>query len=184
MNRTMKKLTAGLLAAVLGVSVAYAAGMWTFPTVTAITGFETVPADTNLPNGLNPATVEISTAQIAGAAVVASLQSSIASNTAAFTATTAQVTPGPIKVLSLTGTLAGAANVTTPTAAAWIAAAPGLATQPYTLIVQNASSANFAWTVVGGVGVTVSGNAVIAQGAFAYFAVSQQGSTMTLTRLQ
>ncbi len=59
-----------------GVVAAQAAGLFTngvppaggtqYPTTVPLTGIETVPADTNLTGGLNPASEAISTAQIAG----------------------------------------------------------------------------------------------------------------------
>lgn len=73
----MKKLTLGGLAfaAALGVSsLALAAGFFTngvppaggtqYPNTLPLTGNETLPADTNLPSGANPASEAISTGQI------------------------------------------------------------------------------------------------------------------------
>lgn len=79
MTRTMKGLMAlALLAAVgYGGRLAYAAGFFTngvppaggsqYPTTMPLTGNETIPADTNLPSGQNPASEAITVKQLAGA---------------------------------------------------------------------------------------------------------------------
>lgn len=105
-------------------------------------------------------------------------------NTASFTATTAQFTNASVDVtIDLTGTLAGAANLTTPTALQIAQALPGpTLNHGYVLTVINNSSGAFAWTLVGGSGVTVSGGtggAAIAQHTSRYFLVTITAMTIT-----
>ena len=103
-----------------------------------------------------------------------------ATNTSGFTATAAQLTGGSVMtVLNLTGALGAGANITTDTAAAIIAVlqSPVVVGQSYMLRIINSSSANFAWTVVGGTGVTVNGTATIAQNTWRDFTVTVATAT-------
>ena len=80
--------------------------------------------------------------------------------------------------LALTGALAGAANATTDTAANIIAAIPlAYVGQTYLLTIINESSGAFAWTVVAGTGVTVTGTATIAQNTWRQFMVTVASAT-------
>ena len=107
--------------------------------------------------------------------------------TAATTLTAAELTGGFSKVvLALTGALAAAANATTDTAANIFAAIPqGQAYVGYSYVLRiiNESSGAFAWTVVGGTGVTVTGTATIAQDTWRDFlvTVTAVGSAPTIT---
>lgn len=85
-------------------------------------------------------------------------------------------------VLNMTGTLAGAANATTPTAAAWIAAIPNVILgNAYILRVINSGAGAFSWTVVGGTSVTVTGTATVAQNTWREFIVAfPTATTVTL----
>lgn len=94
-------------------------------------------------------------------------------NTASFTATAAEMASAQVNVMDLTGTLAGAANVTTDTAAALFAALPNAkAGSTCRLRIINNSSGAFAWTLVGGTGVTIDGTATINQHTYRDFLVS------------
>ncbi len=106
------------------------------------------------------------------------------SATAATTLTGAQMTGGFANVaLAMTGALAAAADATTDTAANIIAAVPVSQRYvgfTYVLRVINESSGAFAWTVVGGTGVTVTGTATVAQNTWREFMVSI-ATTTTVT---
>lgn len=187
----MKKLLLTAAALALFASSAFAGGLYTngLPAATSITGNETIPADTNLPSGLNPQTEAVTIGQLA--ATVNNATSYVAiTNTTSFTLTAAQVSnsgKGGEVVLNMTGTLAGAATATTPTAALWIAAMPNaIPGATYTLRVINNSSGAFAWTLAGGTGVTVNGTATVAQNTFRDFAVTvnaASGGTVTVQNI-
>lgn len=81
--------------------------------------------------------------------------------------------------LALTGALTAAANATTDTAANIIAALPSPG-MTYKLRIINESSGAFAWTLVGGTGVTINGTATIAQDTWREFVVSATGTTVSL----
>ena len=116
-------------------------------------------------------------------------QVSSAANTAAFTLTDAQETPtvagGQLAGVNLTGTLAADANITTRTAtqlATAVAAVNGNSVG-FTYILRLASSGAGAhvWTLVGGVGVTVTGYVNIRQhysGSFLVTVTSATTATM------
>jgi hypothetical protein len=117
-------------------------------------------------------------------------QPSLAYNTNAATANAtlpaANLTGGAVEVdLALTGTLAGAATATTDTAANIIAAMPRAQSYTgftYKLRIINASSANFAWTLSGGSGVTITGTATIAQNTWRdYIVTLTLGSSPAVT---
>ena len=95
--------------------------------------------------------------------------------TAATTITAAQMTGGFSDVaLAMTGALTAAANATTDTAANILAAIPVSQRYigfTYVLRVINESSGAFAWTVVGGTNVTVTGTATVAQNTWREFLV-------------
>lgn len=190
------KMRIGVLAAVAGLmltSAAMASGIYTnglpvaggaqYPSTLPLTGNELVPADTQLPGGLNPATEAVSIGQLADYATIPTI--STATNVAAFTATAAQVSPtlgGQNSTLLLTGTLTAGTTLTTPTAAAIFAALPAVATgQQYLLKFSNESSGAFAWTIAGGTGVTVTGSATVAQGTSRVYLVTVvSASSVTL----
>jgi hypothetical protein len=105
----------------------------------------------------------------------------------ATTLTAAEMTGGFVGVtLNLTGTLTAAANATTDTAANIVAAIPQAQRYvgfTYKLRVINSSSGAFAWTVVGGTGVTVTGTATVAQNTWREFVVTL-GASLTAVTLQ
>ncbi|MGN6657081.1 MAG: hypothetical protein ACTHJ9_17310 [Rhodanobacter sp.] len=101
--------------------------------------------------------------------------------TSAATATAASMAGSNDCTLNMTGTLAGAANLTTATAAALIAQAGNAPVgSSWRVRIMNTSSGNFAWTLVGGTGVTVNGTATIAQDAWRDFQVAV-GANSTIT---
>lgn len=171
---------AGALAFASAISPALAAGFFTngvpvaggtqYPGTIPLTGVEQLPADTELTGGLNPQSEAITTAQLAQAVDYLGnplVQFSTATNTTAFTATTAQTVGGKLTVLALTGTLGAGAALTLPTATAIVAALPGAAIgRTYTLRFINSSSGAFAWTITAGIGDTVTGTATVAQSTF------------------
>lgn len=172
----MKFIGMALVGALI-TTAAIAGGLYTngLPSATSITGNETIPADTNLPSGANPQTEAITVNQLRGAMGGDATFSTNAA-TAASTLTTAQVSgngQGGFVVVNMSGALAAGAALTTPTAAAWIAAMPSFQPgQSYTLRIINNSSGAFAWTLTAGTGVTVTGTATIAQNTFRDFAVT------------
>jgi hypothetical protein len=94
------------------------------------------------------------------------------------TLTAAQIAAANKSFINLTAVLAGAGVVNTPTAAQIVtqlgsAAAVNLSFQ---LRIANTSTGAFAWTVTGGAGITVLGNAVINQNTWVEY-------TVTLTSL-
>lgn len=100
-----------------------------------------------------------------------------ATNTAAFTATGAQVAGAQNVTLNLTGTLAAGRAIQMPTALAIVAAIPNAYVgETYILTIQNTSSANFAWTVTTNTGITLTGTVTIAQN-------TQRSFLVTLTSL-
>lgn len=185
----MKKLTLISAALALFATAALAGGLYTngLPVATSITGNETIPADTNLPSGLNPQTEAITVNQLS-AAVNNDVTYTAIANTTSFTLTAAQVTgsgKGGFVVLNMTGALAAGATATTPTAALWIAAMPSAVPGAvYTIRVINNSSGAFAWTVAGGTGVTVTGTATIAQNTFRDYAVTVNAAGAGTVTLQ
>src|SRR6185312_14110571 len=96
------------------------------------------------------------------------------SGTSAHVLTAANLTGAFAAVtLALTGALGAGANATTDTAANIIAAMPSPSVgTTYKLRIINESSGNFAWTIVGGSGVTVTGTATIAQNTWREFMVT------------
>lgn len=107
------------------------------------------------------------------------------STATAHTVVAAKLTGGAKDVvLAMTGALAAGANATTDTAANIIAAIPQAQRYvgfTYKLRVINESSGAFAWTVVGGTGVTVTGTATVAQNTWREFVVTiATATTVTL----
>ncbi|SRR6266516_1604474 len=101
-----------------------------------------------------------------------------ATDTTSFVATAAQTAGTNFVTLDLAGTLGAGANITTPSAIDLLAAVPnGFVGQSYRLRIRNTSSANFAWTLVGGTGVTITGTATIAQNKYRDFVVTFTGPT-------
>lgn len=101
--------------------------------------------------------------------------------TSATTATAANLTGGAVAaVLAMTGALTAAATVTTDTAANIIAAIPAAQRYvgyTYSLTIINESSGDFAWTVAGGTGVTITGTATVAQNTWREFLVTIASET-------
>lgn len=167
-------LSVGLMSQVLAAGL-YTNGLPASPT--PYTGVETIPDDTNLTQGLNPAT-----AKIPLSAIMNDAQYTAATNTAAFTATTAQLTGKSFVVLDLTGTLGASGALTTPTALQLIAAYPLISSGGYVLRVIARTASN-TWTVTGGTGVTVTGGAITAGNAVDYFVTSPTATTVTVTEI-
>lgn len=121
----------------------------------ALTGAERFPYD-------DPAgDAQASTADGLKAFLLASTgQYSSNAATTSFTASTGEVSGGQLSVLDLPGMLGAGANVTTPAAAALFAA---VGDTRWVLRVLNNSAGAFAWTLLAGVGVTVTGTATVAQ---------------------
>jgi hypothetical protein len=144
-----------------GKTPAWAAGFFTWPLVgttgseSATTGSETIPADTQLPQGINPATVTMTLNQ----AVYGFNQT--ANNATSFTASAANVASGGTTNLLLTGAPSTAQNLTLPTPAAIVAQLPYSSVSvglTWTLrIVNVGGTASGAWTVVAN-GNTITGN--------------------------
>lgn len=116
-----------------------------------------------------------------GSVYLGNTQYTAAVNTTSFTATAPQVAGAVLTTLNLTGTLAGAASITLPTAANLIAGIPnaGLGTS-YRLRIINSSGGAFVWTVVTNTGLTLSGTLTIAQNTWRDFDVII-GSASTVT---
>lgn len=108
----MKKLLLSLVAcAMLASGVAYAAGIFPYPAVTLpLTGAETIPVDTNLTQGLTPATEIISTAQLKDYVFGGGTNVGITAATATGATTTSAATcnAGRCRVTSAAMTLAAA----------------------------------------------------------------------------
>lgn len=108
--------------------------------------------------------------------------------TSATTLTAAQMSGGADKVvLDLTGTLTAAANATTDTATNIIAAIPQgqrYVGATYILRIINDSSGAYAWTVVAGSGVTLTGTATIAQHTWREFLVTLTNISTPAVSLQ
>lgn len=140
---------------------------------------------------LLPGSIGIFNCAVAGAWTVqpASTNSAAyttASNTTGFTASAAQVTGGLASVdLALTGTLGAGANITTPTAAAIVAAlhCPTVGTS-YRLRITNRSGGAFSWTVVAGSGITLNGTATIAQNTWREFVMTVTNAATPAVTMQ
>jgi hypothetical protein len=87
-------------------------------------------------------------------------------------------------ILAMTGALTGATTATTDTAANIIAAIPQAQRYigfTYRLRVINESSGDFAWTIAGGTGVTITGTATVAQDTWREYVVTiATATTVTL----
>lgn len=105
-------------------------------------------------------------------------------NTTSFTTTGAKFAGAGNVVLNITGTLGSGQNVTSPTAAQIVAAIPNaFVGQTYRLRIQNTSSANFAWTLLAGSGVTLNGaTQTIAQNTYRDYLVTL--TSLTAVALQ
>jgi len=167
------------------------AGGTQYPSTLPLTGNEAFAADTQLPQGLNPASEAVTTGQLA-----VWLQPVVTSNTStsAATATVAQMVPtayGEQAIsLLLTGTLSAGANLTTPTAAAIVAAYPFAVAgtsnigQSWVIRISNESSGAYAWTLVAGSGVTLPTSVNIPQyGAKSYLVKIVSATSVTFTDL-
>jgi len=103
--------------------------------------------------------------------------------TTAHAATAVNFTGGQDVTLNMSGTLAGAANLTTPTAVAILALLSNpVIGQGYVLRIINASAGAFAWTLVAGAGVTLSGTMSIAQSTFRDFNITV--TSLTTIKIQ
>lgn len=101
----------------------------------------------------------------------------VATNTPA-TLTGAQMAGADVVVVRMTATLAGAGTLNTDTAANIYAAIPNpIIGGSYILRIINTSSGNFAWTLTGGTGVTITGTATIAQNTTRDFVVTITSAT-------
>lgn len=187
--KNFKMLLAGALALACMAGAALAGGLYTngFPQAGSVantlplTGNELIPADTQLPSGLNPQTESISINQLTGVAAANASYSANAATTNA-TATAAQLTgSGGFVVLDLTGTIAGGSTLTTPTAAQLIAALPNLQnTDSYMLRIIAETAANN-WTLTAGSNVTVTGTATIVAAQFTDWVVTMNKTLATPT---
>lgn len=175
---TFRKLASFALAAALALApIPALAGTITggyFPglpvTQPPLSGNEQVPVDTNLPGGQAPQTELLWVSNIVTSGRNAF---STATNTSAFTATTAQTSGAANVTLSLTGTLSAGAAITLPTAALLVAArSHPYVGETYRLRIINNSSGAFAWTVTAGTGDTVTGTATVAQSTWREYMVS------------
>lgn len=200
MKNLMKLALTGALALVLATEPALAAGFLTnglppaggtqFPGTIPLTGAETIPVDTNLSGGQAPQSESVTVQQLATAINTLALPNIVfntATNTTGFTATTAQLSGADqLQVLSLTGTLGAGAALTTPTATALIAALGGygIVGNTYVLRFINNSSANFAWTITAGAGVTVTGTATVAQNVWREYLVTVTATGTPAVTLQ
>lgn len=100
------------------------------------------------------------------------------SNNAAHTLAATSMAGAQENVVNLTGALGGAANLTLPTVAALVAAAPGIVVgQSFKLRIINSSSGAFAWTVVTATGWTLSGTMTLAQNTWRDFIVTVQSAS-------
>lgn len=171
------------LALALGSAPALAGGYYptlpqagTLPNTIPLTGNEDAAFDTNLPSGVSPQTETITVNQLlntGNAGRFGAPKLVPITNTAGFTATTAQMDGARLVVMQLNGTLAAGATMTTPTAAQFLAAVPvSIVGNGRIIRVCNDSSGAFAWTVAGGTGVTVSGTATVAQNVCREFALA------------
>lgn len=179
MMNKLKTAAAGLLAALVITGAAYASGLYTngLPaSPTPLTGLEQIPVDTQLP--YSPQTAFITTGALQN-----DVQYNTASNTTAFTATTAQLTGKSLVILDLTGTLGGAAALTTPTAALLIPAYPLMSSGSYILRIIDRNSATNSWTLTGGTGVTVTGGTVTFATYRDYVVTSPTSTTVTMTSI-
>lgn len=92
---------------------------------------------------------------------------------------------GPDEVVNdNTGTLAGAANLTLPTAAAILAAMPNAYVgETFKFRVKNSSGGAFAYTVLTNTGLTLTGTMTVAQNTYRdlYFTVTGIGAAAALT---
>lgn len=181
---TRKKLVTGLalVGLVAGGGVALASGMfgnWPGAGVTPytntlpLTGNETVPMDTNLPNGQNPASIIATLAEIWQGKV------SSASNTSSFTPATAAVAGGGNMTLRLTGAISGATTVTLPDATTIVAGIPNVV-NGYTYLlrfVNVGGTGSGVWTIAAGTGDTITGNATVAVGGSRRFLVTITSGT-------
>lgn len=182
-------LLAGALALASFTGIALAGGLYTpgfpqagsVPNTYPLTGNELIPADTLLPSGLSPQTESISTTQLIGASAANASYSANAA-TAATTATAAQIAGnGGFTILDMTGTLSPSGALTTPTAAAIIAALPNLQnTDSYILRIISQTASN-TWTLTAGSNVTVTGTATITAGAWVDWVVTVNKALATPT---
>jgi hypothetical protein len=135
--------------------------------------------------GLNPNNPSFGPALFPyGANVTGGVGYTTAANTSGFTATAAEIYSGSFEtILALTGTLAGAANLTLPTVASLVAAISNPQVgQTYTLRIINESAGAFAWTVVTDTGWTLNGTMSIAQDTWRDFLVTL--TSLTAATLQ
>lgn len=127
-----------------------------------LTGPERFPLDTAAGASEAATAAQIRAFVLAGQLPVG--QYAVQASAVSFTAGAGEVCGAQETVLDLTGALAGAGNITTPTAVAIFAALSGAVVGTnWVLRILNNSAGAFAWTLVGGVGVTVLGTATVAQ---------------------
>lgn len=163
-------------AGALAVASAYGAGFFTNGLIGAVpplTGLETIPADTNLPSGANPASEAVTYAQL----IVGSKIS--AANATSFSATAAQVYGGANITLLLTGAPTTAQTLTLPTAASLIASLPSGTPVGFSwklLIVNVGGTSSGAWTVAAGTGDTLTGNTAVAVAGSRTYLVTYTGA--------
>ena len=132
---------------------------------TALTGLETIPNDTQLPNGQSPQTQLVT--------VTTLLQGVTSTNSTATSATAnaANTYSGALTTLRLTGAPSSGQTLTTVTAALLEAAIPNGAIGSTWIwkVVNVGGTSSGIWTVAGGSNVTVTGNATVAVGGSRVF---------------
>lgn len=185
MNKKFKLLVmAGAFIALAGV--AQAAGFLTnglppaggtqYPSTFPLTGNETIPADTNLPSGLNPASEAVTVGQLTQG------QFNTITNSTSVSVLNTQVAGGSQITVLMTGAQSTSSNITLPSATSMIAAMPSGAITGYSYLLKFVNVAGLStWTVVAGASDTISGNtSVAASGSRAYLVSLPTATTVLL----
>lgn len=182
----MKKILLAAFGLILGASVAFASGVFVngMNIVTPLSGVEQFGVDTQIPQGATPQS---------GAVTIGTVQQGTnvtATNATSFTGTAPQESGAARINLLLTGAPTTGQTMTTATASAIVAniqttlpAAAAQSTYSYLLhIVNVGGTSSGAWTVAGGTGVTITGNATIAvAGSRTYLVTVTSFSTPAVT---
>ena len=185
-----KTATAVGLVLALAAGSAAAAGLWgnwpvagvaPYTYTLPLTGNENIPMDTNLPQGVNPASQVATYAQL--------LQGTIntSANTSSFTAGVSAVDGGENLTLLLTGAITSGQNLTLPTAAQLQAAMPIGAVAGYSYVlkfVNVGGSSSGVWTIVAGSNDTITGNATVAVAGSRKYLVTWPAAAPTTITLQ
>lgn len=152
--------------------------------ISPVSGVEQFGVDTQIPQGSPPQSGAVTIGTIQQGVVVS------ATNATSFTGTVAQLSGNARINLLLTGAPSSAQTLTTPTAALLVAqilaqtpAAANASTYSYLIHVVNVGgTSSGVWTVAGGTGVTVTGNATVAvAGSRTFLATVTSFSTPAIT---